>query len=66
MSLTGMSELALARALQPFPIAVRTLDALYLATIEFFRGQGGAVHLASYDNRLSAAVQTLGIPLAAL
>jgi predicted nucleic acid-binding protein len=66
VSLTEMSEVALARALEPFPIAVRTLDALHLATIEFLRGQGAAVELASYDTRLVAAAQGLEIPLAAL
>jgi hypothetical protein len=66
VNLTAMSELALARALQPFPIAVRTLDALHLATIEFLRGQGEVVELASYDNRLLAAAQALGILVAAL
>ena len=40
VSLTEMSERVLARALQPFPVAVRTLDALHLATIEFLRSEG--------------------------
>jgi hypothetical protein len=56
----------LRRALEPFPIPVRTLDALHLATIEFLRAQGEPVELASYDNRLLAAAQALGISLAAL
>ncbi len=64
--LVELTPLVLARALEPFPIAVRTLDALHLATIEFLRRQGEVVHLASYDNRLIAAAQALGIPLAAL
>jgi hypothetical protein len=36
---------------------VRTLDCLHLATIEFIRGQGETVELASYDNRLLAAAR---------
>ena len=56
----------LRRALEPFPIPVRTLDALHLATIGFLRAQGELVELASYDNRLVAAAQALGISLAAL
>jgi hypothetical protein len=56
----------LRRAFEPFPIPVRTLDALHLATIEFLRAQGEPVELASYDNRLLAAAQALGISLAAL
>jgi hypothetical protein len=61
-----MSEAALARALEPFLIAVRTLDALHLATIEFLRSEGEPVPLASYDARLIAAARALGVPIAAV
>lgn len=54
----------LARALEPFPEPVRTLDALHLAAIEFLRARGQTVALASYDDRLLAAARRLGIPLA--
>jgi predicted nucleic acid-binding protein len=66
VELIEMTELVLARALEPFPIPVRTSDALHLATSEFLRGQGESVALASYDNRLLAAAQALGISIAAL
>jgi len=66
VNLTGMSEVALARALEPFPVAVRTLDALHLATMDFMRQRGELVQLASYDNRLTAAAQALGITLASV
>jgi predicted nucleic acid-binding protein len=66
VSLTAMSEAALARALEPFPVAVRTLDALHLATMDFIRESGEQVQLASYDNRLIAAAEALGITTAAL
>jgi hypothetical protein len=56
----------LARALDPFPTAVRTLDALHLASIEFLRRQGQRVTLASYDDRLLAAARALKIPIAEL
>ena len=56
----------LARALEPFPAPVRTLDALHLASIEFLRSRGQRVELASYDDRLIAAARSLGIPIAAL
>jgi hypothetical protein len=42
-----MSDAALARAQEPFPVAVRTLDALHLATMEFLRNQGESVTLAT-------------------
>ncbi|HVH77409.1 MAG TPA: PIN domain-containing protein [Stellaceae bacterium] len=67
VDLIELSESALSRALEPFPVALRTLDALHLATIDFVRRRSGEpVALASYDNRLLAAAQALGIPLAAL
>ena len=56
----------LARALEPFPTSVRTLDALHLASIEFLRGHGQKVELASYDDRLLAAARAMRIPVAEL
>ena len=53
----------LARALEPFPTPVRTLDALHLASIEFLRGQGVALQLASYDQRQLTAARRLGVPI---
>jgi len=51
----------LRRALQPFPVPVRTLDAIHLAAIEFIRAQGASVQLASYDERMVGAARLLGI-----
>jgi hypothetical protein len=65
----AMIELAppvLGRALEPFPVPVRTLDALHLASVEVLRGRGQAVELASYDDRLLVAAGALGIPLRGL
>ncbi len=53
----------LARAVQPFPAPIRTLDALHLASLEFLREEGVAVRLASYDQRQSAIAERLGIPI---
>ena len=66
IELVEMDRMALARALEPLPIPLRTLDALHLATINFLHGASGAVELASYDNRLVAGARALGIPLAPL
>ena len=62
----AMLELALpvlARALEPFPVPVRTLDALHLASLDFLRSQGQPVSLATYDLRLRAAAEALEFPL---
>lgn len=61
--LLELSPKILARALEPFPIPVRTLDALHLATIEFLRERGQEINLASFDKRLMAGALALGIPL---
>jgi predicted nucleic acid-binding protein len=51
----------LARAVDPFPVPVRTLDALHLATIEYVRRQRQRVELASFDERMIAAARASGI-----
>jgi predicted nucleic acid-binding protein len=64
LALLELSAPVLARALEPFPLPVRTLDALHLSSIEFLRERGQRVRLASYDRRLTAAAQQLGVELA--
>ena len=54
------------RALHPFPIAVRTLDSLHLATVHYLYGHEREIVLASYDRRLLAAAAVLGIEAAPL
>jgi hypothetical protein len=51
----------LARALEPFPVPVRTLDALHLSSIEFLRNHRQKVSLATFDGRLLGAARKLGI-----
>ena len=51
----------LARALEPFPMPVRTLDALHLASLDFLKAHGQTVRLASYDERLLAVARRLEI-----
>ena len=40
----------LARALQPFPVPVRTLDAIHLAALEFIRAQKQSVQQPATTN----------------
>lgn len=63
IALVELSPPVLARALEPFPRSVRTLDALHLASIEFLRERGQTVRLASYDTRLVDAARALRIPI---
>ena len=63
IALLELSPIVLTRALMGFPIAVRTLDALHLASIEFLRRQGQTVELATYDHRMADAAHAMGIPI---
>lgn len=63
ISLVELTPAVLARALEPFPVPLRTLDALHLATLDFLRARRRAVQLASYDERLLAAARAMGIGL---
>lgn len=66
LAFVELSPLILARALEPFPVPVRTLDAIHLASILFLREAGQTVQLASYDDRLLTAARKLGLEIAAL
>jgi len=61
-----LASAVLARALEPFPVNVRTLDALHLASLDFLRLQGQKPSLATYDERMASAARLLEIPLFAL
>jgi predicted nucleic acid-binding protein len=61
IALVELSPPVLARALEPFPVTVRTLDALHLASADFLRAHGQEVLVASYDERLSAAADAMGL-----
>jgi hypothetical protein len=65
LAILEMLPNVLARAVEPFPTPVRALDSLHLASIEFLRGRGQKVELASYDERLVGAARAIGIPIAA-
>src|SRR5574341_1287002 len=62
IALLELAPPVLARALEPFPAPVRTLDALHLASMEFLRARGQEVRLASYDDRMLTAARALDIP----
>lgn len=61
VQLVELSPQVLTRALNPFPNPLRTLDTLHIATIEYLRGIGNDVKLASYDERMLAAARALHI-----
>jgi predicted nucleic acid-binding protein len=58
----ALSQDVLDRALSPFPVPVRTLDALHLATLVYLQGMSD-LRLATYDTRMAQAATALGIAL---
>ena len=63
LAFVELSAPVLARALEAFPRPVRTLDALHLSTLEFLRGQGQLVELASYDDRMIEVARQMKVPV---
>ncbi len=63
VDLVALAPQVLARATEPFPVPVRTLDALHLATMDFLRAQGQRLSLVTYDERLAKAAERLGFPV---
>lgn len=64
LAMIELSPTVLTRALEPFPVPVRTLDALHLASADFLRSQKQAVEVASYDDRMAAAARKMGFAIA--
>jgi uncharacterized protein len=63
LALVELAPPVLARALEPFPRPVRTLDALHLASMDFLRKQGQLITVASYDSRLNNCARALQFPI---
>ncbi len=59
VALLELTPTVLARAVEPFPVPVRTLDVLHLASAAFLLEQGQGLRLASYDERMLRAATAL-------
>lgn len=53
--------IVLARARDPFPTAVRTLDALHLATLDFLQVNGFSPRILTWDRRLLQSAEAIGV-----
>lgn len=62
VALVDLSPAVLDRIEDGFPIPVRALDAIHLATVLHLREGNRPVELATYDRRLAQAAESLGIP----
>ena len=63
LAFVEMSRSVLARTLEGFPVPVRTLDALHLASFDYLLANGQSVRLASYDRRMVDAAMALDWPI---
>ena len=61
-----LTPAVLARALAPFPLPVRTLDGLHLASVAHLVAQRRPVSLGTYDRRMHDAAVAMQIPVVAL
>ncbi len=65
LTLVELSTVVLERALDAFPVPVRTLDALHLSTAWWLRRElRGGVQMATYDARMAKAAEAMGMLLA--
>lgn len=64
IDLLNLSPRMLERALDPFAVPLRTLDALHLASLHYLRRERGwRIELSTYDRRMAAAAEAMGVPL---
>jgi len=63
IALLELAPTVLSRALEPFPVGVRTLDAIHLASADFLRSQRQSIEIATYDERLVFAARKLGFAI---
>ena len=64
VSLVELLAPVLARALEPFPRPVRTLDALHLSTLHYLVAARQRVALATFDDRMRECARAMGLMLA--
>ncbi len=64
IDLLKLSPPMLERALEPFAVPLRTLDALHLASLDYLRTERSwRIELATYDGRMAAAAEAMSVPL---
>jgi predicted nucleic acid-binding protein len=64
VSLVELVGPVLSRALEPFPMPVRTLDALHLSTLHYLVAARQRVALATFDERMRECARAMGLELA--
>ena len=63
LALIEMDTVVLGRAIEPFPIPIRALDAIHLASADYLRETGREVSVATYDVRMRDVAREMGFGL---
>ncbi len=63
VELVRLDRAVLERAAEPFPVTIRTLDALHVASALLVRTRFPALRFATHDLDLGAAAQAEGLPV---
>ena len=63
VALVELAPTVLERARMPFPLPLRTLDALHLSTALYLQSHGQRLRVATYDARMRAAADAVGLPM---
>lgn len=66
LDLLSLDDDVCARSRAPFPIPVRTIDALHLAAADYWRTRSFDVSVATYDERMARAAQAMSFPIVRL
>lgn len=63
VALVELDPRVLVRTNEPFPSAVRTLDAIHLATVHYLQAQGQPLQLATFDERMAVVAKQMKMPM---
>ena len=63
IAMLPLSMPVLGRAREPFPVPVRTLDALHLASADYLRAQHQSVQIATLDRRMRDAARAMSFAI---
>lgn len=63
LAILELTPQVLTRAMESFPVPIRTFDALHLASADFLRSQKQVVEIATYDERMTFGARKMGFAI---